>query len=68
MIIIQILLETIWNTFLLVVKTSLTVFPLYRTLSSLQQDIIAAALGISPLIAFLLIKSIKLFVKILKTM
>ena len=49
-------LEIIWNIFLLVPRTLLALFPLYNTLTSFRQDLIAAALGASPIVIWLFSK------------
>ena len=48
--------ETFWNSLLLVPKTLLALFPLYNTLSSFRQDLLAAALGVSPIVIWFLSK------------
>ena len=58
--IIGLLAETIWNALLLVPKALLAVFPLYNTLSSFNQNLIAASLGVSPVLIWLLCKTIKI--------
>ncbi len=49
------LLVLTWNILLLVPKVLLAVFPMYNALSSLKQDLIAAAFGISPIVIYLMI-------------
>lgn len=49
-------IEIIWNLLLLIPKMLLALFPLYNTLSGLKQDLIAAALGVSPFVIWLIIK------------
>ena len=53
---VRILVETIWNILLLVPRALLALFPLYNTLASFKQDLIAAALGVSPVVIYLLFK------------
>lgn len=50
------LFEIIGNCLLLVPKALLAVFPLYNTLASFKQDLIATALGVSPVVIYLLFK------------
>lgn len=63
----KILIETIYNTLILVPKLILSVFPLYNTLSSFQQNLIAAALGVSPVLIGLIYKGAKMAFKQLDT-
>lgn len=58
------LLNIFWNILLLVPKLLLDVFPLYKALSDFQQNLIASALGISPIIVWLLSKLFKSLPKI----
>lgn len=60
--IVRVLFGTVYNTLILVPKLILSIFPLYNTLSSFQQNLIAAALGVPPIIIGLLFIVIK-FVK-----
>lgn len=57
------ILENIYNILILVPKVILAVFPLYNTLSDFQQNLIAAALGVPPIIIglLLLVKKLKYF-------
>ena len=60
--IIKVLFETIYNVLIFIPKLLLTVFPMYNTLSNFNQNLIAAALGVSPIIIgllFLIIKFLK---------
>lgn len=61
--IINSLLTSIWNSLLMVPKILLDLLPLYNTLSSFKQDLIAAALGVSPIVVWLLYKVFSLLKK-----
>ena len=57
------LLTSIWYSLLMVPKILLDLLPLYNTLSSFEQDLIAAALGVSPIFVWLLFKVCSLLKK-----
>ena len=57
---INVILETIWNILLLVPKALLELLPAYKALSGFKQDLIAAALGVSPVAIWLLVKIIRI--------
>lgn len=58
--IIKILFETIYNVLIFIPKLLLAIFPLYNTLSNFNQNLIAAALGVSPILIGLLCVTIKI--------
>lgn len=60
-------LEIIGNCLLLVPKALLALFPLYNTLSSFKQDLIAAALGVSPIFISIIVIIEKIIMKQFKT-
>lgn len=61
--IIKILSETIYNVLIFIPKLLLAIFPLYNTLSSFNQNLIAAALGVSPVLIGLIYKGAKMAFK-----
>lgn len=58
--IIKILFETIYNVLIFLPKLLLAIFPMYNTLSNFNQNLIAAALGVSPILIVLLYVTIKI--------
>ena len=57
--ILEVLFTTIGEMLLLVPKLLLAVFPLYNTLSGFKQNLIAAALVVSPIVIWLAFKAFK---------
>lgn len=60
------LFQIVSGAFLLFIKLVLSLFPFYQQLSGLQTEIIAAALGVSPIVITIGVKAIKGLVSVLK--
>lgn len=65
--ILSVLFEIIGNCLLLVTKTLLAIFPLYNTLSNFNQNLIATALGVSPIFICIIVIIGKIIMKQFET-
>lgn len=63
--IITTLFQTIFECLLAIPKVVLSIFPMYKTLANFQQNLIAAALSVSPAIVWIVFKIIKVIKKAL---
>ena len=63
--IISVLFQAICECLLAIPKIVLSIFPMYKTLANFQQNLIAAALGVSPAIVWILFKIIRVIKKAL---
>lgn len=63
--IITTLFQVIYECLLAIPKVVLSIFPMYNALADFQQNLIAAALGVSPAIVWIVFKIIKLIKKAL---
>lgn len=60
------LFQIVSGAFLLLIKLVLSLFPFYQQLSGLQTEIIAAALGVSPVVITVGIKAVKGLISVIK--
>ena len=60
------LFQIVSGAFLLFIKLVLSLFPFYQQLSDLQTNIIAAAIGVSPLVITISVKLVKCLISLSK--